>query len=113
MFYDKEYIGKKLKEYRKKLNYTQEELSEKVGIAEKHYGKLERGAFIPSLETFFKLVEVLNIPMSEFGILNTESNNNLRDDLIREIYLSSEDEMSLYLSFIQSIKSYNTKIKGK
>lgn len=113
MFYDKEYIGKKFKEYRRKLDYTQEELSEKVGIAEKHYGKLERGAFIPSLETFFKLIEVLNIPMSEFGIKNNANKNNLRDDLIREIYLSNEAEMNLYLSLIQFIKSYNTKFKRK
>ena len=56
MFYDKEFLGNKFKEYRKNANLTQEALAEKIGIAEKHYGKLERGAFVPSLETFFKLV---------------------------------------------------------
>ena len=33
IFYDKEFLGKKFKEYRKLAKMTQEELSEKVGIA--------------------------------------------------------------------------------
>ena len=70
IYCDKEFIGKKLKEYRKKAKLTQEELSERIEIAEKHYGKLERGVFYPSLETFFKLVEILNIPLDEFGLNN-------------------------------------------
>ena len=63
---DKEYIGKKLKEYRKKAKMTQETVSNRIDIDEKHYGKLERGLFTPSLESFFKLINVLNIPLALF-----------------------------------------------
>ena len=52
VFCDKEYIGKKFREYRKKYNYTQEEIAEKVKISDKHYGKLERGVFLPGVDTF-------------------------------------------------------------
>ena len=108
MFYDKEFIGKKFKEYRTKANLTQEELSEKIEIAEKHYGKLERGVFMPSLETFFKLIDTLNIPLSEFGIQVEIIENTNRNKLLREIYSSSDEEIALYLNIIESVKKYNS-----
>ena len=108
MFLDKDFIGKKFKEYRKKSKLTQEELSEKIGIAEKHYGKLERGVFTPSLETFFKVVEVLKIPFSEFGI-TVSKENNIRDNLLKEIYLFNDKEIQFVSDFIKSFKKYNEK----
>ena len=111
IFYDKEFLGKKFKEYRKLAKMTQEELSEKVGIAEKHYGKLERGEFMPSLETFFKLVEVLEIPINEFGfkIDNSKNENTNREKLLKEIYSSNNAEIEFYLDFVKSLKTYNSK----
>lgn len=35
LFLDKEFLGNKFKEYRKKAKLTQEELSEKIDISEK------------------------------------------------------------------------------
>lgn len=104
IYCDKDFIGKKLKEYRKKTNFTQEEISSKAGIDEKHYGKLERGVFLPSLETFFKLVEILNIPLEDFGIKPIEIKNEKRENLIREIYLSDEKEIEAFFEIIQAIK---------
>lgn len=113
IFYDKEFLGKKFKEYRKKVKLTQEELSEKIGIAEKHYGKLERGVFMPSLETFFKLTDVLKIPLSEFGFQVEPTKNTTREKIIKEIYVSNSAELELFLNFIKSIKKYNKTINNK
>ncbi len=109
MFYDKEFLGKKFKEFRKKANLTQETLAEKIGIAEKHYGKLERGAFVPSLETFFKLVQVLKIPFSEFGFNLPDYKDDLREKLAKEIYSLNENELKLHANIIQSIKEFKNK----
>ena len=109
LFLDKNFLGKKFKEYRKKSGLTQEMLSEKIEISEKHYGQLERGSFSPSLETFFKLIEVLNIPLSEFGIKTNNIENKTRNELIKEIYTLNEQDIKLYLEIIKSIKKYNTK----
>ena len=107
LFLDKKFLGNKFKEYRKKAGLTQETLSEKIEISEKHYGQLERGSFSPSLETFFKLIEILNIPLSEFGIKNNEQENKIRNELIKEIYSSSDSEIELYIEFVKSIKKFN------
>ena len=106
MFLDKKFIGQKFKEYRKKKGLSQEQLAEKAELALKHYGRLERGTCIPTLETFFKLVEVLNIPITEFGIdiEKVENTNTNRNELLKEIYLSNEKEIKVYLNLIRSIK---------
>lgn len=109
--YDKIYIGKKLKEYRKKNKLTQEKLAEKINIAEKHYGKLERGEFSPSLETFFKLIYELNIPLKEFGINeNNSTKNDFRENLIKEIYTANNNELKLFLKILKDIKEYQQEI---
>lgn len=113
MFYDKEFLGNKFKEYRKNANLTQEALAEKIGIAEKHYGKLERGAFVPSLETFFKLIEVLKIPFSEFGFNLPDYKDDLKEKLAKEIYLLNENELKFYSNIIQSVKEFNKQEKLK
>ena len=81
-------------------------LSEKIEISEKHYGQLERGSFSPSLETFFKLVEVLNIPLSEFGIKINNVKNKTGNELLKEIYTLSDSEMELYFEIIKLLKRY-------
>ena len=103
-FLDKEYIGHKLKEYRKKTPLNQEQIAEMVGIAEKHYGRLERGSCTPTLDTFFKLIKVLNIPLTEFGININPINDKSREELVKEIYLSNKNEVDAYLNIIKTIK---------
>ena len=106
--YDKDFIGKKLKEYRRKSKLTQEKLAEKINIAEKHYGKLERGEFSPSLETFFKLISELGIPLNEFGIVESEDiKNDFRNNVIKEIYTADDNELKLFLKILKDIKEYN------
>lgn len=107
MFLDKVFIGQKFKEYRKKNKMSQEELAEKAGLAFKHYGRLERGDCIPTLITFFKLIDILNIPLTEFGINSKNIKNKEKEELIKEIYLSNEKEINVFLNMIKSIKSLN------
>lgn len=52
---------------RNRLRLTQAELAEKVGISEKHLGKIERGTANPKLSTVVNLIEALGV---NFDILN-------------------------------------------
>jgi len=104
MFLEKKFIGQKFKEYRKKAGMSQEKLAEKAELALKHYGRLERGDCIPTLLTFFKLVEILEIPLSEFGADIEDVENKSRDELIKEIYLSTTKEIDAYLNIIKTVK---------
>lgn len=51
-------IGRKIREYRAKRGWTQEECSELVGITPRYLADIERGYKTPKLET---LVNILNV----------------------------------------------------
>jgi putative transcriptional regulator len=50
----------KIAVYRKKMNLTQEELAEKVGVVRQTIISLEKGKYNPSLELAFKIKKALN-----------------------------------------------------
>ncbi len=102
---DKEFIGKKIKQLRINAKLSQAELSEKIGMTEKNLSNIERGLQIPALNSFLRLLDVLKVPLSEFGITQYDTNNKTRDMLIKEIYLASQKEIEAYLDIINLIKN--------
>ena len=110
IFDDKKFVGRKIKEYRKKANLTQEELAEKVGLCEKHIGQIERGAYLPTLSNFFKIINILRIDLSEFGYnVNSESLNPTKKELIKIIYEINEKQLELYNKLIKDTYHYFSK----
>jgi DNA-binding XRE family transcriptional regulator len=59
-------LGKKIQKRRKELEYTQEELGDKVGISRAYMGYIEQGRYAPSLEVLEKIAKVLKSPISNF-----------------------------------------------
>ena len=104
LYDDKEFIGKKIKQLRMKAKLSQAELSEKIGMTEKNLSNIERGLQIPALNSFLRLLDVLKVPLSEFGITTKDNENKNRDELIKEIYLSSTKEIDAYLNIIKAVK---------
>lgn len=102
---DKEFIGKKIKQLRKDAKLSQAELSEKIGMTEKNLSNIERGLQLPALNSFFKMLDIMNIPLYEFGINPNNAKNSKRDELIKEIYLSNNEETEAFLSIIKTIKN--------
>lgn len=49
------------KDYRIKREFTQENLSELIGISTRHLQRIEKGESEPSLELLRKLIKILNI----------------------------------------------------
>ena len=108
-FYDdKEFLGKKIKQLRVNSKLSQAELSEKIGMTEKNLSNIERGLQVPALNSFLRLLDVLNVSLTEFGISTSDTKNENRGELIKEIYLASPNEIEAYLKIIKTIKN----IKG-
>ena len=105
LYDDKEFLGKKIKQLRIKAKLSQAELSEKIGMTEKNLSNIERGLQIPALNSFLKLLETLNVSLSEFGISTAKNQNAIRDELIKEIYLANNREIEAYLKIIKTIKN--------
>jgi len=57
-------IGTQLKKERLRLGYTQSQMVEYVGLSLNHYGAVERGKKMLSLETFVDVCKQLNLDPS-------------------------------------------------
>ena len=57
-----DYISR-IKARRLELGYRQYKVAELAGITQPFYNEIERGAKRPSLEVFFRICEVLQIPV--------------------------------------------------
>jgi transcriptional regulator with XRE-family HTH domain len=54
-------LGRRIREARKKKQYTQQQLAEKADIGQMYLGEIERGTKAPSLKSFVKIIEALDI----------------------------------------------------
>ena len=54
-------MGDRIKEIRKKREFTQEQLAEKLDISVEYVSQIERGLKMPSMQMFIKLVDVLDV----------------------------------------------------
>lgn len=60
-YMDKVELGAKIKTARKKSGYTQEKLAEIADIGVTYMGEIERGEKMPSMKTFIKIIEALDV----------------------------------------------------
>lgn len=107
IYEDKEFIGKKIKQLRKNAKLSQAELSEKIGMTEKNLSNIERGLQLPALTSFFKMLDIMNIPLYEFGVNPKSIENSSRDTLIKEIYLSNSKELDAISGIIKIVKDFS------
>ena len=54
-------LGQRIREQRKEKGWTIEQFAERVDLSANYVGDLERGVKIPKLETFIRIVEVLDV----------------------------------------------------
>ena len=104
MFLDKIFIGQKFKEYRKSKKLTQFQLAEQVGLNEKQISRIEAGLNYPTYITFVKLIEALEINITDFFKNNKTELCKSKQDLESIINHSKEFELKLYLDVIKTIK---------
>ena len=54
-------LGKRIREARIKKQYTQQQLAEMANIGQMYLGEIERGSKMPSLKSFIKIIEHLEV----------------------------------------------------
>ena len=63
-----------LEEIRKKSNYTQEELADKLGVSRQTINSLENGKYNPSIQLAFKLAKFFNLYIESLFIFEEVEN---------------------------------------
>ena len=103
---DKKYIAQVIQDNRRKAGLKQSELAERIGISEKHLSKIETGKNYPALDTFLKILDVLNLTLGDFGV------NHISDSYPNKIFLqrimnsSSEKQLDAYADIIAALQKH-------
>ena len=110
------FIGKKIKEQRKRLGLSQFELAELVDVHEKQIYRIETGLNTPSISTIIKILHALKMDIRVLDFENCENFNPIKDEIYSLLAKSPTEELILIKNIIQTIqstKNLSTKEKEK
>ena len=103
---DKKFIGKVIKNARKKARLSQAELSEKIEMSDKNLGNIENGKQFPQVNNFLKTIEVLNLSLEDFGV-NVQKRliDEKKEELIKKIIEADEIHLKGYKSALELVEN--------
>ena len=79
---DKVLLGKQLRQIRIEKGLSQEKLFELVFISPRQMCLIENGNSYPSLDTFVRIAEILEIDINKFFSINSSENDSIRTSII-------------------------------
>lgn len=90
-------IGKNIRKYRLMKKFRQEDLAEKSELTANYIGMVERGEKIPSLETFIKILNALEVSsdMVLVDVLNTgyTVKNSILNEKLAKLYPDDREKI--------------------
>ncbi len=98
-------FGKRMKELRKNLGLSQDELAEKVDISSKYLSRIEMGQHFPSIDTLVKLANALNVELRDFFEFahQTPSTRELNETLNSLIREADGDKLRLLVKITRAV----------
>lgn len=100
--HDKELLGRKIREIRKKHNATQEYFSEAINIDISTLSNIERGLSFPSMTTLLNIIEKFNVsPNYLFDFSHFDEEKNLEDEMIDIIKTQPYDKKQILYRIIK------------
>jgi transcriptional regulator with XRE-family HTH domain len=96
-------FGNLIKSKRKEKGYTQAELSDLVGITTQHYSRLERGEFVPSLQTFLSLIQVLELNLSELEVGSQKTFTSTMYEIMHLLENFTNTQQKAVLTFLKTM----------
>ena len=111
-------LGQKIRALRKERKQTLETLAEAADIGLVYLGEIERGIKMPSLKTFIKLVNALDVSADELIGLETKSGRDYYAQKLSEQMQSlTQEETAAVLAIlettIQQVKKLRTDCKNQ
>ena len=96
-------FGRKIKEFRKKFNYTQAQLAEIVGVDNKHISCIESGKNFPSADLISRLALAFSIEVKDLFEFNYHKTpENLKKEIGSMIEKLNDDELVYVYKYIKT-----------
>ncbi|MCC0664568.1 helix-turn-helix domain-containing protein [Clostridioides sp. ZZV15-6597] len=102
-------IGKRIRNYRRKTGYSQEELAEKAELFPTYLGQIERGESKASLRSILKIANALEMPLEvlfENIIQNEEHIDTMSSECYELIDSLTLKEQKAMINLIKEIIEY-------
>ena len=103
---DYKIVGRRVKEYRNRLNLTQEELAFGIGTSASYVSSIERAAKKPSLDKLADIGEVLGVTVNDLIYPKTFHGDNITDiksGFLKRLSQYSEAEQSIIFDNLDAI----------
>lgn len=105
-------LGKRIREERTKLRFTQEQLAEIAEVNESYIGQVERGEKNPSLETVVSVANALGVTVDYLLQEEVQGEpNQLLNELILMVRDKDGEELRLIINIIKNLTDYALKIR--
>ncbi len=98
-------LGRKIKELRKSKGWTQEKLSELLGINPKSILRIEGGKTFPTIQNLEKIAEIFQIDITDlFNNKNLDDIQNLKNSILEIIQTFNDNKIKELYNFVNAIK---------
>ena len=94
-------IGEKIEQYRKRLNLSQEELSNKLFVSRQTISQWENNQTSPTIDNFLRLCDIFGITMNDFFEDNVSTNEKVSESKEEYIWRYSEDDLNAFYRAIR------------
>lgn len=103
-------VGRKIREQRKALNITQEELAEMCGVSPSYIGHIERGSRNLSMNTAVQLCSVLNLRLDFLFLDSAEDSSEITNCINSALSVCSDEQKKSFLKTIKILAENINKI---
>ena len=101
---NKKLLGKRIKQIRKNAGFTQEKLSELIGIETGSLSTIESGRSFPSLVTLEKISHILNVEMKAFFDYDTSITiKDMKKIIVKNIDKIKENQIPYIYKYFEGL----------
>ncbi|MDD2230203.1 MAG: helix-turn-helix transcriptional regulator [Candidatus Cloacimonetes bacterium] len=98
-------LGARIKEVRRRVGLSQDQLAEKVGIESKYLSRIEVGKRQPSLETLGLIADSLHVEMKElFDYSHHDNESTSPKGIEKALEGASKEELRLVYKLIKAVR---------
>ena len=103
---DKLLLGKQIKQLRIERGLSQEQLSEMVFISPRQMCLIENGNSYPSLDTFIRIAQILEIDVNKFFKINVNDSDTYRDSVIDIVKMLDRRKLPLVKDLLIAVDAH-------
>lgn len=102
MYVDYKMIGMRIANRRKELKMRQNILAEKTNLSNNHISNIENGYSVPSMETFAKICNALDVT-PDYLLMGALNRKNVPQSIVDKLSLCNEKSLELISGIIDVI----------